>query len=259
MRWSEEKSYLLCAVMFFTRIPVRFTTQYSDFALNKSRKYFPLVGIIIGSIAAFSIYFFQLILPISLAIILSTIITIVTTGAFHEDGLADCCDAFGAGWDKTQILTIMKDSRIGSYGTVGLVLILGLKVATLIEIGFLNLHLLLICCINAHAISRLGASLCVDFLDYVQDTDESKIKPIANQKLNLKEQIFSFALIFPAILSLGIYDWKLLFISLPIAATLFLSTNYFKKKIGGYTGDCLGAIQQILEVIFYLSVVILTS
>ena len=127
MRWSEEKSYFLCAVMFFTRIPVQLATPYSEFALNKSRKYFPFIGVIIGSIAAICIYLLQLFLPLSLAVILSTVITILATGAFHEDGFADTCDGFGGGWDKIQVLTIMKDSRIGSYGTVGLIMMLGLK------------------------------------------------------------------------------------------------------------------------------------
>lgn len=262
MDWSKEKNYFLAAMMFFTRFPVSTltpTTPYSDKILYHSRKYFPFIGVLIGCLAALIIYLSNLVLPLILAIVLSILATVLATGAFHEDGFADCCDGFGGGWSKEEILTIMKDSRVGTYGVVGLVLLFSLKIFTLYELGNTSLSLLLACCVNGHALSRLGASLSAEKLDYVQNIDKSKIKPIANKSLSTKSLIFSASLTAPSILFLLTFDSIYIFAAIPMLSIFILGNRYFKKHIGGYTGDCLGAMQQTLEVVFYLSILILNT
>src|SRR5690606_8920596 len=133
MRYQLELFF--AALGFFTRIPVPAWVPWSPERLNHAARYFPLVGWVVGGVGAGAFLAFALVLPASLAVILSMAVTIRLTGAFHEDGWADTCDGLGGGWDKAQVLTIMKDSRIGSYGTVGVVLMLLAKAAALVELA----------------------------------------------------------------------------------------------------------------------------
>ena len=256
---KKEKDYFLAALMFYTRLPVPKNTAYSENILSQSRKYFPAIGVIIGFIAAISISTLQVLLPLSVATLLSIALTVVITGAFHEDGFADCCDGFGAGWDRTQILTIMKDSRVGSYAVVGLALLFSIKFMALYELGIESSALLFFTYINAHAISRFGASLSIESLDYVQDIDKSKIKPITSMRLPKKDLCFSALFILPSFICLLVINPIYSATLIPLFICFFLVNHYFKKRIGGYTGDCLGAMQQILEIVFYLSILALSS
>jgi len=253
---KTEIKYFVAALMFYTRIPCPDFIEHSDKALNKSLKYFPLIGWIIGGIGVATLLIFNSILPLSVSILLSMAATIYASGAFHEDGFTDICDAFGGGWTKEQILTIMKDSRIGAYGTVGIIVLLGLKWITLYEIGLYSLPILLITYLNAHISSRFMASLMIQSYEYVQDIDKSKSKPIVTQKLSLGEMLYSS--IFMLLAAALFYPHYLLLLAFPIAyiTKLYLG-YYFKKRIGGYTGDCLGATQQVSEVMFYLGVLAL--
>ena len=149
---------------------------WSPQRLTDAGRYLPLVGWVVGAIAALSVLGFALILPPSLAVLLSMALTVRITGAFHEDGFADSCDGLGGGWDKAQILAIMKDSRIGSYGTIGVVLMLLAKAAALVEIAGaatqgVGVALALFV---AHPLSRLAATLLMHHLPYVRADDSSK-------------------------------------------------------------------------------------
>jgi len=126
--------YFLTAVLFFTRIPCPKWVDHSPEFINKSSRYFPLVGMVVGGIGALGYFGSQFVLPIDIAIIISMIATVWITGAFHEDGFADVCDGFGGGWTKEKILTIMKDSRLGTFGVSGLIFILGLKFLALLHL-----------------------------------------------------------------------------------------------------------------------------
>jgi len=117
---ARELNYFFAGLMFYTRIPCPRWFRHQDDYLQKSRKYLPLIGWVVAGIAVLSFWCFQFILPTSVALLISMAATIYATGAFHEDGFADVCDAFGGGWDREQVLSIMKDSRIGTYGTVGI-------------------------------------------------------------------------------------------------------------------------------------------
>ena len=120
----EELKIFFTAVQYYTRIPCPRWVGHSQDQLNEASKYFPLMGWIVGGASAGVFYLAQFIFPVSISVLLSMAAGILLTGAFHEDGFADTCDGFGGGWTKAEVLEIMKDSRIGSYGTIGLVLIL---------------------------------------------------------------------------------------------------------------------------------------
>lgn len=248
------------ALMFFTRIPIP-KIPYHPNMLQESARYFTWVGILVGSIAGLTFYLSSLLFSIELSILISMLSSIWVTGAFHEDGLADCFDAFGGGWKKEQILTIMKDSRLGTYGVIGLIASLSLKFLLLRElVHILSLYLLPFTLITAHSISRGMAIVMMQTLPYVQDIDSSKSKPLANRQLTLLELIIaSIGIILPLLVLIlkSNQQFELTLVVIPVFIGALLLGNYWKKWIGGYTGDCLGATQQITELIFYFTVLLI--
>lgn len=239
----------LTAIMFYTRIPCPKWVTHDPEYLNKATRYFPLMGWIVGGVCALVYTGTEFFLGAPIAILLSMIAGILTTGAFHEDGFADVCDAFGGGWTKEKILDIMKDSRVGAYGAIGIFLMLLLKFTALSAIPFNQMWMVLLA---AHSFSRLCAVLLIATSRYVRENDDAKAKPLA-------KSITAYEVI-PAVLFglaplLFFQRVEMLFVLiLPVAGT-FLLRRYFHKWIGGYTGDCLGATQQVAEVLCYLSLV----
>lgn len=254
-RNATELDYFYAALMFYTRIPVPSTALHSQTVLDRSRKYFPLIGIIIGSIAAATFLFTSQIFGTALSIALSMALSILATGAFHEDGLADSCDGFGGGWSKEQVLIIMKDSRLGTYGAAALMLVLGVKFLSLLEIADNNKPLLFcLAYIAAHTLSRTLSSSMIDLFDYVQDIDSSKIKPITEKNLSANHQLASFAITaLPILMLASLAPTATLFACLACCVVALSFMAYSRTRIGGYTGDVLGAIQQFSELSFYLS------
>ena len=247
---KQEVNTFLTAVMFFTRIPCPKHIDHSEEILAESRKYFPLIGACIGiSTALIFLLIDNLTNPI-VAIILSIFASIILTGAFHEDGLADFVDGFGGGWSKEQILTIMKDSRLGTYGAVSLFLLILIKVALLFEIDKYNYIIPTL--ILSHTVSRFVASTIVQMMDYVQEDKLSKSKPIASRKFSFRKQFISFI---PVMILTLLFTKSLFAIAFSFFPLLFMMP-LMKKKIGGYTGDCLGACQQMSEVCFYFAMVV---
>lgn len=245
MKLKQELEIFFTAVMFYTRIPVP-RISYSQFYLDQSTRYFPLIGWIIGGFAAGIFYFFSNILPVSISLLLSMIGSILLTGAFHEDGFADACDGFGGGMSKDKVLEIMKDSRIGTYGTIGLIFILTLKFLTLLEIPASSIPLVLYI---GHSISRFAVNIFRYTHFYVKDDEQSKARPMA-EKISLQNLLISAIFGVVPILLLG---WKGLGLLVIIVLAEQCTARYFSRRIGGFTGDCLGAMQQICETIFYLS------
>ena len=247
---KRELEYFFAALRFFTRLPVPAWVGHSSEQLNHAARYFPLVGIIVGAIGATVTEATVLVLPIGIAVLLGMAATVLATGGFHEDGFADSCDGFGGGFDKARVLAIMKDSRIGSYAAMGLGLLLLAKWNVLVEIdaafGPPQLALTLIA---GHAASRLASTVLIYFLEYVRDDDSSKSKPLA-QRLTIGELAIA-ALCGLAPCLLLPFANMLFGLTAAALATLF-AARYFRRRIGGYTGDCLGATQQVAELAFYL-------
>jgi len=252
---KKQWQLILTAIMFYTRIPVPKNINHSDELLNKSTKYFPLMGWIVGGFGALVFYLSLFILPFTISVVLSMVATILLTGAFHEDGFADTCDAFGGGWTKGKILEIMKDSRIGTYGTVGLILILFAKFLCLSSISVNEIPYVLFA---SHALSRFSAAGMIFFSRYVRDDAQSKSKPVGK---NLSISDLTIAFIFgvtPLLLLSYLTSYWYLTLILTAIPVIFFLKRYFEKWIGGFTGDTLGATQQVSEIVIYLTFIALT-
>ncbi len=247
---KREINILFTALSFFTRIPFPKWCTFEKAYQFQAVKYFPFAGIIIGGLAGLVFYCCQLILPMALSVILSMAATTLFTGALHEDGFMDVCDGFGGGWSKERILAIMKDSLIGAFGVVGIVLLFLIKYNCQVEIIASQLPFVLIA---AHALSRMVAGTFVNTHQYAR-IENSKAKDYAH-KLSTFNFIF---MIFTGILPLALLGNVWFFaILIPVYLCKYLLGRYFNKWIGGFTGDCIGATQQITEVVFYLSYVII--
>ena len=249
---KQEFNYLLTAITFFTRIPVFRQTEHDRQSLNQALKYFPLIGWLVGAICALCFYLAVQFWPPDVAVVLSIAVGVLLTGALHEDGFADSCDGFGGGWDKPQVLAIMKDPRIGNYAAIGLVLILLLKAFLLIELAAESDELVIIAIMFAHSSSRLLVLPIPCLLDYVRDSDDSKSISMVEQRFSVGMLAYSALFV---LLPLLVYQVPLLFSSIPIAGLVVIVMGlYFRHRIGGYTGDCLGATQQVAEIVIYLSI-----
>jgi adenosylcobinamide-GDP ribazoletransferase len=242
----RELEYFFGAIRFFTRLPVPGWVGHSAETLNRSARYFPAVGLLVGGIGALVYLGAELLWPQPVAVLLSMAATIYATGAFHEDGLSDTVDGLGGGWDKLRILEIMKDSRVGSYGVVAMVLALLGKFTLLASLdGDLVPYALL----AGHALSRFCATVLLATMDYVREDLLSKAKPLAT-RLSAGEMLVALAFVLGALALLPV-EKAVAGCVLAALATFWLAGK-FKRWLGGYTGDCLGATQQVSEIAFYL-------
>lgn len=248
----QERDYFFSGLSFYTRIPCPKSVVYKPESLNKSRKYLALIGLLVGLVAAIVYLLSAMLFPVTVSVFLSMIATIYLTGAFHEDGFADSCDGFGGGWEAAQILSIMKDSRVGTYGVVGLMLVLGLKFLVLVSLAERSTELLLFALLSGHSFSRLMASWLMQKYNYVSSVETSKSINVTSVRLSRNEMLASAI---PAVLII-ILAWQINFLIAVMVAWFmtFLLGRYFERRIGGYTGDCLGAVQQVSEVLFYLAI-----
>ncbi len=240
---SHLKLFFL-ALSFYTRLPCPQTLDYKQ--LPQAGVYLPLIGWLVGAIAALSFYLASLVWPQATAAILALSAGILLTGALHEDGFADVCDGFGGGMNTQRILEIMKDSHIGVYGALGLLLMLLLKVSLLAAMPAADVPLVLL---SGHSISRLSPLLLMQRYEYARSCDSKASGAV--YKADFQELAFAAVTallplaLLPAVCSLALIA--------VLSATMLLG-HYFYRRIGGYTGDCLGASQQIAETVFYLSV-----
>ncbi|MGB2708504.1 MAG: adenosylcobinamide-GDP ribazoletransferase [Pseudoalteromonas nigrifaciens] len=248
---------VLLAISFLTRIPVALRFNVTNTHLNQASRYFALVGLLLGGLLALSYCVFQLLLPPSLSVLLMMAFGLLLTGAFHEDGWADVWDGFGGGWQVEQKLTIMKDSRLGTYGAAALFIILLIKFQSLVLLST-SLTAIITAILLGQCLSRVIATSLIMSMDYVSEDATSKVKPIAMHLsfnslaiLTLTAVILLLSLIF-----LHIIVWQTAVIIIAVLLILrSVLVRWFKHQLGGYTGDCLGAAQQLSEVIIYLTLV----
>ena len=216
--------------MFYTRIPCPKFTNHNPEYINKATRYFPLIGWIVGIISYLAYLLSAYLFTPSIAIVISLIAGILTTGAFHEDGLADVVDGFGGGWTKTKILDIMKDSRVGAFGAIAVILILLLKYTALHSVltTYNDYRLIPLVFINYHALARLTALNLIFTSQYSREDATSKIKPIA-KTYGISEIIgaYTFGLIpLIALVTIKItFMWTLL----PLIFVYLYSKRYFKN------------------------------
>lgn len=246
----------LTAVMYYTRIPVYKWVDYSEAYLNRATVYFPVIGWLVGGYTALIYFLCQFLFPAEVSLLLSIGAGILMTGAFHEDGFADVCDGFGGGWTQAKILTIMKDSRVGAFGALGMLMMFLVKFFALKAL-VPHMHVIPVLII-AHTLSRYTALTFLFTHEYVRENEDSKAKPIAKNKLNLRQILV--ATLFGHLPLLLLYPlWSAFLVLIPLFILKQYLGWYFKKWIGGYTGDCLGATQQLAEIVVYLFFIALGS
>jgi adenosylcobinamide-GDP ribazoletransferase len=245
----------LVAVQFLTRLPVPHLDGFQASWMSQSARFFPLVGALVGLIGVGVWWLGSMCFPPVVAVGLMMGASLLLTGAFHEDGFADVCDGFGGGRTRDAVLSIMRDSRIGAYGAIGIAMMLGLKWSILVSHPQATFAAIVI---GAHTASRWCAMGLIWRLRYVRTEAVGKSKPFADNlgaadwwlsgALGALALLPAFWLVDPAArprLALAL----LTALAFSAAGTL-LAGAYFKTRIGGYTGDCLGAAQQLAELSF---------
>lgn len=254
---SYEYRLLLVAIQFLTRLPVPPFAYYNPQWLHQSSRHFPAVGLLVGLLCAGVFWLGSILFTPLVAAVISTVFGIRLTGGFHEDGLADSCDGLGGGLTRERTLTIMKDSRLGTYGVLGLVSALLLKVTLLAS---MPLSVAIVALIIGHTASRLLCISLLALLPYGGEIEHAKAKPMAQQLTPLQGVLSSGWLILAGVLvtiifpntmhQIGLGQWLL---TLLLA---LISTDYMRRllyrRLEGYTGDGLGATQQVSEVAIYI-------
>lgn len=242
MRWIN----LLAAFIFFTRLPFWRIRQVSAESFKHVVPYWPLTGWLTGGIMVAVLWLAAQVFPISTAWIMAIISRLLVTGCFHEDGLADFMDGFGGGTTREKTLAIMKDSHIGSYGVIGLIIYFLL----LLQPSSLPLENLCIIVFCGDSWSKFCASQLINVLPYARKEEDSKAKVIYNRMTPVEWLISFIGGIIPLTLFLPIYLW--IAVIFPIL-TFYLLYLLMKRRIQGYTGDCCGAVFLLCELSFLLS------
>ena len=241
------------ALQFYTRLPIPAWVGYDAEWVAASTRYFPSIGLLVGAASAAVYFVTAMVLPGALAILLSTAAGIYLTGALHEDGFADVCDGFGGGYTPDRILTIMNDSRIGAFGAIGIGLMLSIKCMALASLPAMWLPMALIA---GHALSRVAPTALVWRLTYVKPQGKAKLAscPMSGMVFVAAAIPPLAVLTYAAVQELLPRAGVLAALIAVVGATLWLAKMFY-RRLGGYTGDCLGAVQQVSEVTFYLVLV----
>jgi adenosylcobinamide-GDP ribazoletransferase len=246
VRWCvHELRLFFTALQFFSRVPVPAWVGYSPEQLTASSKHFTTVGVCVGAVAAGVLLSASMLFSAPVCVVLSMAATVLFTGAFHEDGFADSCDGFGGGFTTERVLAIMKDSRVGSYATVGIALLFFLKMQLLIELtSTLTAPLLIACIVASHALSRFSAVCVMAMLPYVQADAVSKSKPIAK---GIGASSLLFSLVVSSVPAAFLSTRGALAVAVSVVTAL-LAARYFLR-------DALGATQQLSEVAILMAMV----
>jgi adenosylcobinamide-GDP ribazoletransferase len=254
----HELRLAFVALQFLTRVAVPGWVGFEPAWLQACLRHFPLIGAGVGAGAAAVLCAGLALWPPAVAAAVSVVATVWLTGAFHEDGLADTCDGLGGAVSRERALAIMKDSRIGSYGAAGLVLALMLKVATVAALAGdgTGVGSAAAALVWGHAVSRTAPVLLVWQLPYAGDTEHAKAKPLATQigGLGVAVALAWLGVLAAALMQLQASLWPVLAASTAAAALATLwCARWLRRRIGGFTGDTLGATQQITELAVLLA------
>jgi adenosylcobinamide-GDP ribazoletransferase len=248
---SREWQRLMLALQFLTRVPVHLA-RFDPVELNRSARYFPVIGAGVGLFGALLYAAAAQWWPVPAAVLLSMAATAWLTGGFHEDGLADTCDGLGGAVSRERALEIMKDSRIGSYGALGLALMLGTKAALLCAQGSVVRTACAI--ILAHGVSRAAPVVLLAVLPYAGDAEHAKAKPMAQQvQVTDVAVALASAAVLAVVLAPALGGAHTLAALGAAAGAAAVMRRWLRRRLGGYTGDTLGATQQGTEVTVLLA------
>lgn len=240
----------LNAVAFMTRLPVPLRLQGRPEDLSSSAVFFPLVGLLVGAGAIMLNHILSRWVAHEVVIVIVLIFLVAITGGLHEDALADAADGFGGGWGKDQILNIMRDSRVGSFGALAIALGLLARFVFLRNIPLPRFDSYLVA---GQATSRWTALPLAFFMSPARDA--------SGQGARVAGKITVLSLVTGTILTVVILGLALgmdgLWVGLTAVVVTGASGAYYQHRIGGVTGDCLGATNQIAEVAIYFAGVVL--
>ena len=244
----------LVALQFLTRLPVRLA-RFEPAWLNDCVRHFPLVGVVVGAAGAAVLVSASQCWPAWVAAVLALATTVALTGGFHEDGLADTFDALGGVVPRDKALAIMKDSRIGSYGALALGLSLLLRAALLAVLATRPMAGAVAALLASHALARAAAVGVIASLPYGGDAEHAKAKPLA---LAVAPRNLGIALAWCALLAVslgvaGVPPQRLALAGLGALLVALAMRQWLQRRLGGYTGDGLGATEQLAEIAVLLA------
>ncbi len=255
-KWWQN---IWAALIFFTRLPFWRIYQPPKDSYKAVVEYWPIVGWRTGGLMAATLYFGSMVMPYNMAIICAILIRVLVTGALHEDGLTDFIDGFGGGGtDRQRILDIMKDSRIGTYGVLGIIFY---ELLLFFAISSLPPKLAAITIFAADPYAKMIAGQIIQMMPYARTEEQSKAKNIY-RRMNIHAGI---SLAVQGLLPLGLFfyvtrgivEWNMV-VFIPCVVMYFLYLLIW-KRLHGYTGDCCGALFLLIELSVYLTVAILWS
>jgi adenosylcobinamide-GDP ribazoletransferase len=243
---------LLVAVQFLTRLPTPKVTMGDEAErskiLGRSAAYFPLVGALIGAMTGTTIRLAGQLWPIGLAVVIGLAFEALLTGAFHEDALADFCDAFGGGWTRDDIVRILKDSRVGSFGALGLIFAVALRGGA---IATLETDRLIATVTASAALGRWAVLPAMWALPPVADR-ESLSRDIGLQ-IGWKRLLLGTVLTLPGCAWLAVIcPGRLAIACAAVAVQIAWLARYVGRRLGGMNGDCLGFLCYAAQVVVLL-------
>ena len=251
---------LFAALTYFTRIPA--PTGSHEKPPKGSACYAPLIGWLVGTIAAVIYIVADVFLPSTVAMLMSMIGTIWLTRGLHEDGLADFCDGFGGSLERNRTFEIMRDSNVGVYAVLGLVSVLSVKFSSLIELvsaqAFTHsLWAIYLVFTSAHALSRLAAVSMMMTADYVSDVGTTKAGSMSHRMSKGDIVVAVIGGLLPLVFLAVVLGSGVLVAVAMVAVVRIVLARQILDRLGGYTGDCMGAIQQMTEISFYLGLLVM--
>ena len=244
---------LWAALIFFTRLPFWRVYQPPQACYKAVVEFWPLTGWLTGGAMAATLYLVSLVLPWPVAVIAAIIVRLLITGALHEDGLADFLDGFGGGGDRDRILAIMKDSHIGTYGVLGLILYLSLLGAALYSMTPIIAALTVFA---ADPFSKMVASQLINMLPYARREEEAKNKTVYRKPSLAAGLSLTVQGLLPMALMIWLTGISWYFVIAIPAVVMYFLYLLMLRKIKGYTGDCCGAVCLLVELAVYLTAII---
>jgi adenosylcobinamide-GDP ribazoletransferase len=247
---------LLAALTFFTRLPFWRIREIPAEAFKRVVPLWPLAGWLTGFVMALVLWLCSNVMPLTLAWIVAIVARLLLTGCLHEDGLADFIDGFGGGTTREKTLTIMKDSHIGTYGVIGLIIYFALMIQLPASITRDTLCIIVLC---GDCWAKCCAGQLINLLPYARKEEEAKNKTVYDRMKWHEWLLCLFFGLAPAVVMTFWLDWLPLsffwLLGIPVAVMLLMAL-FCKRRIQGYTGDCCGATFLLCELSFYLSVLI---
>ena len=248
---------LLAALTFFTRLPFWRICDIPSDSFKRVVPLWPLAGLLTGFVTAFVLWLCGSFMPLTLAWIVALVARLLLTGCLHEDGLADFIDGFGGGTTRERTLAIMKDSHIGTYGVIGLIIYFALMLQLPTTISRDTLCVLVLA---GDCWAKCCAAQLINLLPYARTEEQAKNKTVYER---MKWHELLLCLVFglaPAVVMTFVLGWMPLcffwMLGVPVAVMLLMAL-LMKCRIQGYTGDCCGATFLICELSFYLSALLL--